>query len=95
MVQAPATILGGLPVIAEVVFGYDSGSAYSPAEYYSEVEGIFWMKRNGKPGKPIPDHLWERAEKDDPYFAGLIDQVTEHLVHEAAERERDERVSFH
>lgn len=97
MPEAPVTILGGLTVIAEVSFGYDSGSAYAPAEHWSEVEGIFWMKRNGTRGKPIPDHLYERAEKYDPYFAHVIEQVIDHLIYEAdeaADARRDERISL-
>lgn len=97
MVAVPGSILGGLPVIAEICFGYDSGTPYSTGGGYAEVDAIYWMKRNGSKGKMIPDHLKERAEAYDPYFAELIERATEHLIAEADEEadiKRDRMVAF-
>lgn len=83
MAEAPATILGGLPVIAEVSFGKDSDTPSGPGDYWAEVENIYWMKRDGSKGREIPKHLWDRAEKYDRYFGSLTEQVSDHLAHEA------------
>lgn len=82
----PGTILGGLPVIAEVVFGYDSWNG----EGYAEVENIFWMKRNGERGKQIPQHLFDKAEKYDPYFSCLSEAVSDHHAMKAYNDEGDD-----
>lgn len=71
-----ATILGGLPVVVDVNFGRDSWTG----ECYSEVESIWWMKRNGKAGKSIPDHIWNRAEKYDPYFSEMTTRIVEDIA---------------
>jgi hypothetical protein len=80
MPSGPATILGGLPVIADVSFGYDSYAM----EHWADVGEIYWQKRNGEKGKPIPQHLRDRAEKYDPYFSTVIEQVQDHLIMEQA-----------
>jgi len=77
----PATIIGGLPVIVEIAFGVDD-SPVTGREYWSEVEAIFWRKRDGSKGKEIPQHVWDKAEKYDSGFCNLIEQVTEDLAHE-------------
>lgn len=76
MARAPGTILGGLPVIADVAFGIDGWTG----EGWSEVEHIYWQKKDGTAGKEIPLHLRDKAEKYDPYFSNLTEQVGEHLA---------------
>jgi hypothetical protein len=81
MLSGPATILGGLPVIADVSFTRD---------YYGEcdadVECLYWMKRDGSKGKPIPEHMYDRLP--DYWQADVIESVSEHLAHEQWEREQ-------
>lgn len=88
MVTRLASILGGLPVIAEISFGKDSDTPNGPGEYWSEVDALYWCKRDGTAGKPISDRLWERAEKYDPYFCALIEGVCDELAYEASEKRR-------
>lgn len=71
------TILGGLPVFAEVSFGHDGFTG----EGWAEVEHIYWVKKNDKPGKEIPDHIRDRAEKYDSYFCNLTEQVSDYLAY--------------
>ncbi len=73
------TILGGLPVIADVDWGTDYWG-----EGYAEIEAIYWMKRDGSKGKPIPQSVFDRAEKYDNYFSSLIEQLSENAAYEAA-----------
>lgn len=72
MVLVFGSILGGLPVMAEINCGMSEGTWVSDAEFYSEVEAIYWWKKGDKPGKEIPAHLWERAYEYDYMFADLI-----------------------
>lgn len=71
------TILGGLPIIAEVSWGTDYWG-----EGYAEVEAIFWMKRDGTAGKPVSQKIWDRAEKYDAYFSCLVEQLQEQFTYE-------------
>lgn len=79
MPSGPGSILGGLPVIADVWFSRGDGWM---TDDDAGVDCIYWMKRDGSKGKPIPQHLRDRAEAYDPYFCNLIDQVTDYLIHE-------------
>lgn len=85
--EGTGTILGGLPVYAYINAWRDDWTG----EYDSEVESIHWLKRNGRPGKQIPDKVWDRAEKYDDGFCNLIDSISEQLAFEAYERKREER----
>ena len=82
----PGTILGGLPIIAEVSWGYDGFFC----EDWSSVETIYWRKRDGSAGKPVSQALLDRAERYDPYFATLIEQLTEQAAAQAAEARGEE-----
>ena len=75
----PGTILGGLPVIADVSWGTDYWG-----EGYADIDAIYWRKRDGSKGKPIPQHILDRAEKYDSYFCSLVEQLQEHCIYEAA-----------
>lgn len=81
MPEAPATILGGLPVVADVSFGV-TDCPTTGRDYWSEVDAIYWRRRDGSKGKPISQKIWDKAEKADPYFCSVIEQVNDHLVHE-------------
>lgn len=75
MPRVEATILGGLPIIADVSFGRDYWG-----EYWAEVDAIYWRRRDGTAGKQISDKVRDRAEKYDPYFGGLIEQANDFLA---------------
>lgn len=77
----PGTILGGLPIIATVRWTYDDWTN----EHDFEIESICWLKRNGEAGKPVSQSVLDRAEKHDPYFCNLNEQLSEQAAHEAAE----------
>lgn len=77
-VKREATILGGLPIIVEVSFGYDSFSL----EHWAEVQHIYWCGRKGSCGKEISNKVRDRAEKYDPYFSNLIENISEQLAYE-------------
>lgn len=78
MPEVPATILGGLPVIAAVRFGVDDGP--NGRDYWAEVEQIYWRKRDGSKGKPIPQHIFDRAEEADPCFGALVEEANDYLA---------------
>lgn len=73
------TILGGLPVIAEVSWGTSW-----EGEGYAEIDAIYWRKRDGSKGGAIPQAIMDRAEKYDSYFSCLIEQLSEQAAYEAA-----------
>lgn len=77
------TILGGLPVFAKVSFSADGFTG----EGWAEVEEIYWRKGN-RPGKPIPQAVFDRAERYDPYFGALTDHISEQI---AWEHDNDDR----
>jgi hypothetical protein len=77
------TILGGLPVVADVSFGRDDFTG----EYWAEVEHIYWLKKGDKPGKKIPQHVRDRAAKYDHYFSNLIEQVSDYLAYQNYEEQ--------
>lgn len=81
MPSGPATILGGLPVIAEVRFRRDYFG-----ECDADVLGLYWMKRDGTAGKAIPEHMYDRMP--DYWEADVIEAVSEHLAYEQWEREQ-------
>lgn len=76
MPEAPVTILGGLPVIAEVSFSRD----YWTGESDADVDDLCWMKRDGSKGKSIPQHLFDKATADYK-SADIIEQVVDHLAY--------------
>jgi hypothetical protein len=76
----PGTILGGLPIIADVSWGTDWYG-----EGYAEIDAIYWRKRDGSKGKQISQTIFDRAEIYDSYFSNLVEQLSEHCMSEAAE----------
>jgi hypothetical protein len=86
--RAPATILGGLPIIAVIEYWTD---------YWGEgdfsVEHIYWRKRDGSPGKEIPQSVIDRASNYDYLFCNLFEQVSDHCAYEATLRQADQEKS--
>lgn len=81
MVESAVTILGGLPVIAEVTFTRGDGWEIDDDAI---VDCLYWIKSSGSRGKPVPESIYTRLEKADPYWqASVIEQVSEVLVWEA------------
>lgn len=75
MVMVRATVLGGLPVIADVWF---SGPDYQ-GEYDCGVNGLFWEKRDGTVGAPLSQKIMDRIEKQDYWEAYITEQADEWL----------------
>lgn len=82
----PATILGGFPVIATVHWWVDDWTG----EGDFSIESICWMKRDGTAGKPVSQKILDRAERYDPYFCDLYEQLNEAAAAEAAEARGEE-----
>ena len=81
--ERPSTILGGLPVIVDIHFGKDADTPNGAGEYWSEVEAIYWRRKDGTKGKPIPQHLFDKAEVYDPYFCTIAERVSDELAYES------------
>lgn len=75
-----ATILGGLPVWALVNFGMTDDE--NGRDYWSEVEDICWVRRDGSRGKSISKPMFDRAESADPYFASVTEAVSDYLAYD-------------
>lgn len=84
MVLVLGTILGGLPVVAEVSFGIDDCPC-TGRDYWASVDAIYWQTRktsfsNLAHGKEIPQHLLDKAEEYDYGFSDLIEQANDYLA---------------
>lgn len=90
MPAGPSVLKGCLPVWIIVAAGRDADTPNGPGEYWEEVEEIRWLKRDGTPGAPISERLWDEAEKADPYFCNMLEIFWDTLRHEAAEARRRE-----
>lgn len=93
---APATILGGLPVWAEVSFGRGDGWT---TDDWAEVEGLYWLTRKGKKGAPLSQKILDRLDKIPYWQADVTEQVSEAAAAEyweaqeyKAEQRRDEQL---
>jgi hypothetical protein len=68
VVLVSVTVLGGLPVVAEVWF---SGPNLC-GEYDSGCDGLYWQKRDGTRGRELSQQLMERIGKIDPYWESHV-----------------------
>lgn len=73
MVNVPVTVLGGLPVIADVWF---SGPDYF-GEYDSGCGGLFWMRSDGSKGKEVSQKVYDRL--DNYWEADVTEQANDWL----------------
>lgn len=87
MIECPATILGGLPIIVQMSFS--RGDGWTTDDDF-EVVGIFWIKRDGTRGKPVSQKIWDRAEKEDFLFCGLYEQVNDWIDEKQSQTETKE-----
>jgi len=77
------TILGGLPVIAEVSFYRGDGWS---TDDDARVDGLYWRRANGKRGKPVSEAIYAKLEKRNPCWdSDVIEQASEQLAAEAYE----------
>ena len=83
MPEGPCTVLGGLPVIAEVSFTRGDGWM---TDDDAQVDGLYWQKRNGSKGAPLSEKIMERIEKESYWQCAVIDQVQDYLMYEQEER---------
>jgi hypothetical protein len=89
--KGPAKILGGLPVWIEIKSGFDEYNN----ESWSEVISISWLKRNGKPGKPLPQHVIDRAYEYDYGLDNTVIRFFEDIdAKEYEQRQRQERLKL-
>ena len=80
------TILGGLPVIAEVTFTRSGGWM---TDDHACVDALYWIKANGEAGKPVSEKIYQRLEKHSSYWqCDVIDQVSEALAYEQWEAQQ-------
>lgn len=67
----PVTVLGGLPVIAEVWF---SGPDYY-GEYDCGCDALYWEKRDGSCGAPLSERMMKRVEAFDEYWEADVTEA--------------------
>lgn len=79
MPEGPATVLGGLPVWAEVWFSRGDGWT---TDDDAGVDQLYWLKRDGTKGKPLSQKIMDRIEKEDYWECDVIDKVSDYLAHE-------------
>lgn len=72
-IEAESSLLGCLPVIVEIASGKDADTPNGPGEYWSEVQKVWWRKRDGTKGKEVSEAVLDRAEKQDYGFCDLMD----------------------
>jgi hypothetical protein len=80
MAEAQVSILGGLPVIAQVTFTRGDGWT---TDDDAEVYHLYWAKRDGTKGKEVSQKIYEKLEKRDPYWqVSVTEQVSDALAYE-------------
>lgn len=84
--EGAGRILGGLPVYAYIDCGKDADTPNGPGEYWAEVRSLHWLKKNGTPGKELPQHIIDRAEKYDYGFCDLTMEIADNLAADAWEK---------
>lgn len=88
MPEGPATVLGGLPVIADVWFTHGDGWM---TDDDAGVSTLYWQKRDGTKGKEVPQSIYDRCEKHDAYWqVSVVEAVIDHLAYEQWAREHPE-----
>src|SRR5688572_5571189 len=91
MPEGPATILGGLPVIAEVWF--TRGDGWTTTLGWTSSTGASATARRGRRSRSTSS---DRCEAKDPYWeADVTEQVSEHLAFERWEAELRARIPHH
>lgn len=79
MPRAPVTVLGGLPLIADVWF--TRGDGYSTDDD-AGVDALYWRKRDGTAGKEISEAMYERINKQDEWWEAYVtEQASDWLAY--------------
>jgi len=79
MPRAPVTVMGGLPLIADVWF--TRGDGYSTDDD-GGVDALYWCKRDGTAGKEISEAMYERISKRDEWWeAHVTEQASDWLAY--------------
>lgn len=87
MPEAQVSVLGGLPVIADVWF---SGPHYF-GEYDAGVNALYWARRDGTRGKEVSQKIYDKLDKRDPYWqADVTERASEALAYEEWESRPDD-----
>lgn len=74
------TVLGGLPLYAEVSWTRGDGWTIDDD---ADVEALYWLKRDGSKGAPVSQKIYDKLEESDPYWhVYVIEQVEEALAYE-------------
>lgn len=85
MPLAPVTILGGLPVIAEVWFSRGDGWM---TDDDAGVDALYWQRRDGTKGKELPQSVMDRLDKSDDYWQATVTEQASDWLAYADEEER-------
>lgn len=86
MPEGPATVLGGLPVIAEVWFTRGDGWT---TDDDAGVDCLYWQKRDGTKGKPLSQKIMDRIEKEAYWECDVVEQVSDWLAYGQDEHQPD------
>jgi hypothetical protein len=84
MPEGPCTVLGGLPLIAEVWFTRGDGWTIDDD---AGVDALYWQKRDGTKGKEVSQKIYDRLDEINYWECEVIEQVSDHLAHEQFLRE--------
>lgn len=88
------TVLGGLPAFATVSWGKDTDTPNGDGEYWSEVDDLQWVRRDGKPGASFSEQMFEKAMSYGNYRGyDIIEQVEETLSYEQTQQEEMEHAA--
>jgi hypothetical protein len=81
-----ASVLGGLPVVAEVWY---SGPDYY-GEYDAGVDGLYWLKRDGTKGAPLSERMMAKIESKDAYWqSDVLERANDFLAYNCPTRRRN------
>lgn len=90
MVLVHATVLGGLPVVAEVWFSRGDGWM---TDDDAGVDALYWRKRDGSKGAELSQKIMDRIEAADSYWqCEVTEQANDWLGCNAPTRYSDGRV---
>ena len=77
--SGPCTILGGLPVVADIWFTRGDGWE---TDDNAGVDTIYWRRRDDSKGKEVSQAIYDRLDKIDYWECDVIDQVSDWLSYE-------------
>lgn len=87
MPRSSGIILGIMPVVVDLVFTRGDGWETDDDVY---IDAMYWQRKDGSAGSPVPQHVRDRADKVDYLLCNLIEQAIDNL----SPPEPDEPVAF-